>query len=337
LLAVVLVKCVTSAAELHGVMNQGILTLSWDVPEAKLEEARGPLGRWQTVLATNSPYQLRPCTNLASRRGFYRLKMPAPGKKWLTVAAVTMTSQTNTAANLQTLHSYMERAASNGVDLVVFPEMALQGCPGWRENYQAPSAQEMAYIRATAEMIPGASTSNVVARARDLNLFVVFGMTEKDQAGLLYNANVFLGPDGVIGKHRKTYLVGNDALIWHVGVGYQVLDGPIGRIGLMICAETWSGGNFPGPVLASQGADLLVTSSAWWNSVAWAWDAVTVTNAVLAGRWHVVSQQVGTIGYSQCYGHSRVVDPLGRIVCDSGASQGMVIWATDRVTDIRNP
>ena len=34
-----------------------------------------------------------------------------------------------------------------------------------------------------------------------LNLFVVYGMTEKDPAGLLYNANVFLGPGGVIGKH----------------------------------------------------------------------------------------------------------------------------------------
>jgi predicted amidohydrolase len=337
LLALVLMHRVTSAAELQWGMNQGFLTLSWYVPEAKLEEARGPLGPWQTVLATNSPYQLRPSTNLASRCGFYRLKMPAPGKKWLTVAAVTMTSQTNTAANLQTLYSYMELAASNKVDLVVFPEVALQGCPGWRENNVAPSAQEMAYIRATAEMIPGASTSNVVAKANELNLFVVFGMTEKDQAGLLYNANVFLGPDGVIGKHRKTYFVGNDALIWHVGAGYQVLDSPIGKLGLMICAEMYSGWNYPGPVLASQGADLLVTSSAWWNSVAWAWDLMTVTNAVLAGRWHVVSQQVGTIGYAQCYGHSRVVDPLGRIVCDSGASQGMVIWATDRVTDIRDP
>ncbi len=336
LLAVVLMPCVTSAAELNGVMNQGLLTLSWDVPEAKLEEARGPLGPWQTVIATNSPYQLRPSTNLASRCGFYRLKMPAPGNKWLTVAAVTMTSQTNTAANLQTLYSYMERAASNGVDLVVFPEVALQGCPGWRENNVAPSAQEMAYIRATAETIPGASTSNVVAKARDLNLFVVFGMTETDQTNL-YNANVFLGPDGVIGKHRKTYFVGNDALIWHLGAGYQVLVSPIGKIGLMICAEMYSGWNYPGPALASQGADLLVTSSAWWNSVAWAWDLMTVTNAVLAGRWHIVSQQVGTIGHAQCYGHSRAVDPLGRIVCDTGATAGMVLWATDRVTDIRNP
>ena len=74
-------------------------------------------------------------------------------------------------------------------------------------------------MRETAETIPGQSTSNLVAKARELNLFVVFGMTEKDAAGLLYNANVFLGPDEVIGKHRKTRFIGNDALIWRLGTG----------------------------------------------------------------------------------------------------------------------
>jgi predicted amidohydrolase len=253
------------------------------------------------------------------------------------VAAVTMTSQTNTGANLQTFFSYMEQAASNRVDLIVFPEVALQGCPGWREDSSPPSVQEMAYIQQTAETIPGQSTSNVVAKAKALNLFVVFGMTEKDQAGLLYNANVFLGPAGVIGKHRKTFHVGNDSLIWSRGSGYAVLDSPLGKIGLMICAELWSDNNFPGPVLASQGADLLVTSSAWWTSVGASWGAVTKENALRAKRWHVASQQVGAIGHAQCYGHSQVVDPLGRIVCDTGAAEGLVMWATDILIDVRIP
>ncbi len=314
------------AAELHGVMDQGFLNLSWDVPDAKLEEAPKPTGPWRTVIASSSPHRLPP-SSLPAR--FYRLKMPSPGKKWLTVAAVTMRSETNTEANLQTFFSYMERAASNQVDLIVFPEVALQGCPGWRENSSPPSAQEMAYTQQTAETIPGQSTSNVVAKAKELNLFVVFGMTEKDPAGLLYNANVFLGPEGVIGKHRKTFHVGNDSLIWSRGSGYEVFDSPLGRIGLMICAELWSNGNYPGPVLSSQGAALLVTSSAWWNSVADSWDALTKENAVRANRWHVASQQVGAIGYAQCYGHSQIVDPLGRIVGDTGAMEDLVIWPTD--------
>ena len=337
LLPTVLLRHAARAAELHGVMDQGFLNLSWETPDAKLEEAPKPAGPWQTVIATGSPYRLHPSASITNGGRFYRLKMPPLGKKWLTVAAVTMQSKTNTEANLQTFFSHMERAASNRVDLIVFPEVALQGCPGWREDDAKPSVQEMAYIQQTAETIPGQSTSNVVAKAKELNLFVVFGMTEKDAAGRLYNANVFLGPDGVIGKHRKSYFIGNDSQIWRLGSGYAVLDSEIGKIGLIICIELWSGGNYPGPLLATQGADLLVTCSAWWSSGASSWAEATVLNAVQANRWHVASQQVGTVGHVQVYGHSQIVDPKGRIVCDTGAMADLVIWATDILIDVRTP
>jgi predicted amidohydrolase len=193
-----------------------------------------------------------------------------------------------------------------------------------------PSAAEMAYTQQTAEMIPGASTDVVVAKAKELNLHVVFGMTEKDEAGLLYNTNVFLGPEGVIGKHRKTISVGNDGRIWRRGQSFDILDSPLGKIGLIICAEMAS---FPGVRLADRGADLLVTSSAWWSGIAAWYEAVTVQNAVRSGRWHVVSNQVGTIGHAVCNGHSRVVDPLGRVVCDTGEKEGLVMWATDALVD----
>jgi len=329
-LILLLLSSAANAAELRGVLDGRYLNLEWEAPDGKLQEAATPTGPWQTV--TTAVCSNRTATT--SARKFYRLTLPAPGKKWLTVAAVTMTSQTNTAANLQTFYSYMEQAASNRVDLIVFPEVALQGCPGWREDSTPPSVQEMAYTRQTAETIPGQSTSNVVAKAKELNLFVVFGMTEKDQAGRLYNANVFLGPDGVIGKHRKTFHVGNDGSIWSLSSGFEALDSPLCKIGLMICAEM---ALYPGPGLAGQGADLLVTSSAWWNSVANNWDLFTVGNATQSKRWHVVSQQLGTVGHAQVYGHSRVIDPKGAIVCDTGAMAGLVIWSTDILIDVRSP
>ena len=121
LLTTMLIGIVARAAVLQGVMDQGLLKLSWDAPEAKLETAPALSGPWQTVVTTNNPYRLRPTTNVTSRCRFYRLKQPPPGKKWLTVAAVTMTSTNNTEANLQVFYSSMQQAASNGVDLIVFP------------------------------------------------------------------------------------------------------------------------------------------------------------------------------------------------------------------------
>jgi hypothetical protein len=221
-LLLLLLSSAANAAELRGVLDGRYLKLDWEATDAKLQQAFSPNGPWQTVTTAVCPYRIM----TTPAQNFYRLILPAPGKKWLTVAAVTMTSQTNTEANLQTFFSYMERAAGNGVDLIVFPEVALQGCPGWRENSSPPSVQEMAYTQRTAETIPGQSTSNVVARAQELNLFMVFGMTEKDQAGLLYNGNVFLGPDGVIGRHRKTFHVGNDGSIWSRSSGFEVTRQP---------------------------------------------------------------------------------------------------------------
>ena len=330
-LLLLLLSSAANAAELCAALDGRNLNLSWDAPDGKLQEAATPNGPWQTVTTAVRPYR----TATASAQKFYRLILPAPGKKWLTVATVSMGAKTNLAANLRTFFSYMEQAASNGVDLVVFPEIALQQCPAWGYSSHTPTAQEMAYMQQTAETITGQSTSNVVAKAQELNLFVVFGMTEKDATDLLYNANVLLGPDGVIGKHRKRYLWdssygGNEQLIWRTGQVWDVVESPLGKVGLMICIEM---GAYPGLVLANQGADLLVTSSGWPVDYGGGWDQYTTGNASQAKRWHVVSNQVGAAGHINGYGHSRVVDPNGRIVCDTGAMEGLVMWATDILID----
>jgi predicted amidohydrolase len=339
LLTSLLIGPAARAAALPAVMDQGCLNLSWDAPDATLEEAPALNGPWQTVITTNSSYRLRPSTNLASRCQLFRLNQPPPGKKWLTVAAVTTTSDANTATNLQTFYSAMEQAASNGVDLIVFPELALQGCPPWADYDRVPTPAEMAYVRGTAETVPGPSTSNLVARANALNLFVVFGMTEQDTATTnLYSSAVFLGPQGVLGTHRKSMSFGNDARLFARGTNLiEVFDSPIGRAGINICGEiageSQSEATLTGPRLAAAGADFLLTVTGWWASDAALYDPATTLNASRANRWHVVADQVGLIGYVWTYGHSRVVDPQGRILCDTGSSEGLVTWETDILID----
>jgi predicted amidohydrolase len=315
------------------------LILSWDASDAQLEEAARLKGPWQTVIAAASPYHLPPAAIATNPCRFYRLKMPPPGTKWLTVAAVTMTSQANTEANLQTMYSYMEQAARLGVDLIAFPELALQGCPGYGYSSTKPTAQETAYTIQTAEMIPGPSTRNLVNKAKQFDLFVVCGMVEKDWTEERYNSVVFLGPSGVIGTHRKTLEPGN--LLWSLGSQLiQVFDSPLGRVGMVICAEmggeSMSAATMAGPRLAAQGAVLLVTVAGWWTEVGALYEDATKGTAQLARRWHVVANQVGQVGYAQDYGHSRVVDPWGRIVCDTGAKEGMVVWSTDILIDVHH-
>jgi predicted amidohydrolase len=331
ILATVLLAHRASGTELQAVRDQGYLNLSWPDANAKLQEAFNLKGPWQTVnTAGVSSCRIR----IAGARKFYRLMLPPTNKKWLTVAAVTMHGVANTETNLAKMHARMAQAAARGADLIVFPEVALQQCPPWAEYARAPTQTEMAYMRATAETVPGPSTDKLVAKAKELGIHVVFGMTEKDAATNLYNAAVFLGPGGVLGTHRKSIHVGNDSLIWSRGTNLiQVFDSPLGKAGMMICAEM--GGEcgcadmVPGPRLAAAGADFLVTSSAWWSSADYLYDIATNTNALKAARWHVVAEQVGLIGYAQCYGHSRIVDPRGSVVCDSGITEGIIVWPTD--------
>lgn len=182
-----------------------------------------------------------------------------------------------------------------------------------------------------------------MARASALSLFVVFGLTEQDTATTnLYNSAVLLGPGGVLGIHRKSMYFGNDEWFWARGTNLiQVFDSPIGKAGIIICGEmggeSGTAATAPGPRLAAAGAEFLVTVTGYWTGWDDLYDLATTGNASLANRWHVVANQVGRIGYLVCIGHSRIVDPLGRIVCDTGAGEGMVIWETDLLTDATLP
>lgn len=55
------------------------------------------------------------------------------------------------------------------------------------------------------ESIPGPSTDYLSSVCKDLGVFVVFGMLERD-GDKFYNAAVLIGPRGFIGRQRKLHL-----------------------------------------------------------------------------------------------------------------------------------
>jgi predicted amidohydrolase len=252
------------------------------------------------------------------------------GKK-LTVATVCMNAKLDTKINLDTFKSYIKKASEKKAKLVVFPEIALQQNPGWGRVEHQPSKEELAYLINTAETIPGSSTDELVEYAKKHDIYIVFGMTENGSDGKLYNSSIFLGPNGVIGKYRKRDLWdsetgGNEHLSWEKGSDSGVFDSSIGRVGLMICIEMSFG---YGKRLSDEGADFLVTVSAWPNFAGHIYDEVSKSNAVDSGCWHIVSNQVGVVGHAVDYGHSRIVSPGGEIVVDTDAEEGMVFAVID--------
>ena len=246
--------------------------------------------------------------------------------KQLTVATVCMNAKLDKETNLATFRSYMKKASEKGAKLIVFPEVSLQQNPGWGKTDHKPTNEELKYLRDSAETVPGPSTSILIEAARVHEVYVVYGMTEKGSDDKLYNSSVFLGPGGVIGKYRKRHLWdsetgGNEHLSWQTGLDSGVFNSPIGRVGLMICIEMSYG---YGRILIAEGADFLVTVSAFPRFAGHIFDEVSVSNAVENGCWHIVSNQVGVVGHAVDYGHSRIVTPNGEMIADTGAEEGMV-------------
>jgi predicted amidohydrolase len=160
----------------------------------------------------------------------------------------------NKESNLKKMQSWIERAAREESDLIVFPEMSLTGY----------SLRD--HVFALSEPIPGDSVKTLEKIAVENNLYVIFGMPEMSDTlkGVIYNSAVLLGPQGYIGKYRKQFLPTHgpfeELRYFRPGPVPEVFETSIGTIGLQICFDAF----LPevSRFLAVEGADILVNISA---------------------------------------------------------------------------
>lgn len=135
-------------------------------------------------------------------------------------------------------------AAGNGAELVVFPECFVPMYPNWSIDLQdeAGWAENLWSLTYNSIRIPGPETERIASVARERGVYVVFGANEVEDRydGLLYNALVFIGPDGgVMGKHRKLF-PSNREKVFHArgdASGLKVYNTRLGRLGGLICYE----------------------------------------------------------------------------------------------------
>jgi beta-ureidopropionase len=137
------------------------------------------------------------------------------------------------AANLARAEEYIARAAAERCDLVMFPELYLQG-------YRADDL-----FVDTAEPIPGPATDRLAALAKQHDLYIVMGMgrLEEDFPHLVYNSLCFVGPEGLLGYYDKVHLGTFHPYIEGVyfapGRHAPVFDTRFGRVSLQICYDSW--------------------------------------------------------------------------------------------------
>ncbi len=87
--------------------------------------------------------------------------------------------------------------------------------------------------------VPGPLVDELVAACRSLKIHAVIGVNEREseRPGTLYNTMIWLGPDGLLHKHRKLMPTQHERLFHGIGRGddLRAVDTPCGRIGGLIC------------------------------------------------------------------------------------------------------
>jgi N-carbamoylputrescine amidase len=158
----------------------------------------------------------------------------------------------NLKANAQAVADRLAQAVEAGANLIVLPELATTG-------YTFANRTE-AY--AHAEDVPnGPTVQNWASFAAEHDVYIVGCLPELDGV-LLFDTAVLVGPDGFIGKYRKTHLWNEEKLYFTPGdLGFPVFDTKIGRIGLLVCWDIW----FPetARIVAQQGADIICIPTGW--------------------------------------------------------------------------
>lgn len=196
---------------------------------------------------------------------------------------------------LDKIASMTREAAGKGASLVVFPEVFVPGYPrglsfGARVGSRTTEGRRdwQRYWESAID-VPGADTEMLGELAKELGVYLVIGVVERDQEssrGTLFNSMIYLGPDGqLLGKHRKLVPTGSERLLWGQGDGstLTVIDTPFGRIGGLICWENYM--PLARTAMYAQGIDIYIAPTAdareTWQS--------TIRHIACEGRCFVLS------------------------------------------------
>lgn len=156
----------------------------------------------------------------------------------------------NLNASLARALEIIEEAASQGANLIVFPEAFLPGYPTW--IWRLKPGKDMALgntlhakLRENSVDIKAGDLDGLCESARQHKMVVIMGLNERDSdfsGSTLYNSLVVIGTDGhILNHHRKLMPTNPERMVWGMGdaSGLRVVDTPFGRIGTLICWESY--------------------------------------------------------------------------------------------------
>ena len=250
----------------------------------------------------------------------------------LNVGLVQMGCSSNAKENLNKAILGIREAAAKGANIVCLQELftSLYFCDV--EDYENFKL---------AEAIPGATTDELSAIAKETGVVIIASLFEKRAQGLYHNTTAVIDADGTyLGKYRKMHIPDDPAYFEKFyftpgDLGYKVFETKFAKIGVLICWDQW----YPeaARLTSLMGAEILFypTAIGWatsqdeaTNSEQYnAWQTIQRSHAIANGV-HVVS--VNRVGFEQdgamkFWGGSFVSNPFGTLLAKGSHEDEEVI------------
>lgn len=152
--------------------------------------------------------------------------------------------------NLDRAETMLREGAEKGCDIVLLPE-----CLDLAWTH--PSA------KVEALPIPGKYSDRLCRLAKELDIYICAGLTEKD-GDSVYNAAILVNSKGdILLKYRKINTLTVCRGYYSVGRSLSVVETPFGIIGVNICSDNYADSTHLGHALARMGAQIILSPSSW--------------------------------------------------------------------------
>ena len=228
------------------------------------------------------------------------------------------------AGSLKKTLSYIDEAAGNGAELIVFPELFIPGYPigmnfGFSMGKRTEAGREDWKKYYDASVVAGGPEFEELAdAAKQTGAYISIGFSERDAVGgTLYNSNVIFEPDGSYKVHRKLKPTGSERVVWgDADKGFfPITDTPWGPIGSLICWESYM--PLARVALYEKGITIYISPNTNDNPE---WQA-TIQHIAIEGKCYFINADmiVRKSSYPAGLNEQAVIDSLPDMVCRGGS------------------
>lgn len=212
----------------------------------------------------------------------------------------------NTEQNLLKMLESIEKGIEAGDDIIVFPELALNG-------YML----EDTVFETAMKKVPD------VLLEKSKEISIIFGMAEMGEDEYPYNTAYYLEDGKVVHKHRKVYLPDYgmffEGRYFGTGEKIRAFDTKFGRMGMLICEDAWH--QSAHYILSQDGAKYIFSIAnaparlgVNKSSVSATWKTLLKSSSISNGVFNIMTNRAGVEDGVTFFGNSMVIDPCGEVV-----------------------